>query len=47
MANLINVTGTVCQAPVLPTVLTRMLPTAAVDVGAPVKWEAFSYMFGI
>lgn len=47
MANLINITGTVCQAPILPSVLARVLPTAAVEVGATVKWEVLSYMFGV
>lgn len=43
MANLIDVT--VFQAPISPTVLTTMLPTAAVKVGATVKWEVLAYMF--
>lgn len=44
MANLVDVTRTVCQAPISPTVLTAVLLTAAVEVGATMKWEVLSYM---
>lgn len=44
MANLVGITGTVCQAPIYPTVLTAVLLTAAMKVGATVKWEVLSYM---
>lgn len=48
MGNLVDVTGTVGQAPIAPTVLSTVLPpTAAVQAGATVNREALSHMFTV
>lgn len=44
MVNLTDITGTVCQTPIFPTVLTMVLLTAAVKVEVTMKWNALSVL---